>query len=345
MDCSELFGQIEELVLCHSPSGNEQEINNYLAAVVDELGLEWRLDSADNLVIRIPGRNPERAIAITAHKDEIGAIVKSVGADGRVQVRRLGGAFPWVYGEGVVDLLGDREVVSGILSFGSRHVSHESPQKVFQEDKPLRWEDVWVDTRQSGGQLAQAGIRPGTRMVVGKHRKRPFRVDDYIAGYTLDNKASIAILLALAQRLHNPAVDVYLVATAKEEVGAIGAMYFSRSVDLEAMIALEICPQSAEYPIPRDQWPVLLSQDGYGLYDERLCLALKSAAEQRNLKIQHAVLSQFGSDASIAMKAGHVPAAACLGFPTENTHGFEIAHLQAIGSCVDLLEQFCADYA
>jgi hypothetical protein len=41
---------------------------------------------------------------------------------------QLGGAFPWIYGEGVVDIIGDRETISGILSFGSRHISHESPK-------------------------------------------------------------------------------------------------------------------------------------------------------------------------------------------------------------------------
>ncbi|MGB3640629.1 MAG: M42 family peptidase, partial [Rivularia sp. (in: cyanobacteria)] len=57
--------------------------------------------------------------------------------------------------------------------------------------------------------------------------------------------------------------------------------------------------------------------------------------------VQLATLSQFGSDASIAMKFGHVPRGACLSFPTQNTHGYEIAHLGAIANCIDLLKEFC----
>ena len=72
---------------------------------------------------------------------------------------------------------------------------------------------------------------------------------DYIASYTLDNKASVTILLELAARLKDPPVTVYLVASAKEEVGAIGALYFTQRQRLEALIALEICPLSREYPI------------------------------------------------------------------------------------------------
>lgn len=337
-----LFALIEDLVLCHSPSGIETEVDHYLLAALKRLGVESRQDAAGNIVAHIPGRDPVRSVAITAHKDEIGAIVKRVGRGGRVEVRKLGGAFPWVYGEGVVDLLGDAAIVSGILSFGSRHVSHESPQKCHQDDKALKWEDAWIETKLSECELQEAGIRPGTRMVVGKHRKSPFRLGEYVASYTLDNKASVAILLLLAETLHEPAMDVHLAFTAKEEVGAIGAMYFTRQRAFDELIALEICPKSAEYLLPHDHRPVLVSQDGYGLYDEELNCRLAAVAAGIGVEIQRVVLNGFGSDASIVMKNGTVPKAACLGFPADNTHGYEIAHLAAVAACLELLQAYCS---
>jgi putative aminopeptidase FrvX len=340
-DYDNLFQIIEELVMHHSPSGVEAEINRFLMQRFASLGVEVWGDRADNIIAKIPGKNPDRAIAITAHKDEIGAIVKTVGDEGRVEVRRLGGSFPWVYGEGVVDLLGDTQIISGILSFGSRHVSHESPQKVQQEDTPVKWENAWIETKCSASELEAAGIRPGTRMVIGKHRKHPVRLKNHIASYTLDNKASVAILLALAERVKQPSVDVYLVASAKEEVGAIGALFFSQNQQLDALIALEICPLSKEYPIEDGESPVILSQDGYGIYDEMLNQELRDCAKQLDMSVQLATISGFGSDASIAMKFGHVGRAACLAFPTQNTHGYEIAHLGAIANCIDLLQKFC----
>ncbi|MGB3495584.1 MAG: hypothetical protein WBA57_22830 [Elainellaceae cyanobacterium] len=336
-----LFQTIEHLVMHHSPSGVEHEIDTFLLSQFRELQVETWQDDAGNIVARIPGQDPTRAIAITAHKDEIGGIVKTVGANGRVEVRKLGGAFPWVYGEGVVDLLGDRQTISGILSFGSRHVSHESPQKVLQDETALRWQDAWIETKCSFEELMDAGVRPGTRMVVGKHRKRPFRLRDHIASYTLDNKASIAILLDLAEAVTAPAVTTYLVASAKEEVGAIGALYFTQRNSIDALIALEICPLSEEYPIADGEIPVLLAQDGYGLYDEGLNEELRQAAATRDIPLQIATISGFGSDGSIAMKNGHVGRAACLGFPTQNTHGYEIAHLGAIANCSRILQGYC----
>ena len=341
LEFDRLFQTIEELVMLHSPSGAESEINQRLMEKFAALGVNAWVDRADNVIALIKGRNPEKSIAITAHKDEIGALVKTIGESGRVEVRRLGGAFPWVYGEGVVDLLGDKQTISGILSFGSRHVSHESPQKAQQEDVCLKWENAWIETKCTAKELAEAGIRPGTRMVVGKHRKRPLRLKDWIASYTLDNKASVAILLALAECLKEPAVNVYLVASAKEEVGAIGALYFTQRQPLDALIALEICPLAPEYPILDSENPVLLVQDGYGVYDEGLNAQLRAAAAAADVEVQLAVISGFGSDASIAMKFGHVARAACLAFPTQNTHGFEIAHLGAIGNCAAILKAYC----
>ena len=341
LEFDRLFQTIAELVMLHSPSGVESEINDRLMEKFATLGVNAWIDRADNAIVLIPGRNREKSIAITAHKDEIGAIVKTIGEKGRVEVRKLGGAFPWVYGEGVVDLLGDNQTISGILSFGSRHVSHESPQKAQQEKTPLTWENAWIETKCTSAELAEAGIRPGTRMVVGKHRKRPLRMKDWIASYTLDNKASVAILLALAECLKEPAVNVYLVASAKEEVGAIGALYFSQRQPLDALIALEICPLASEYPIEDGESPVLLVQDGYGIYDEGLNAQLRAAAAAAGVEVQLATISGFGSDASIAMKFGHVARAACLSFPTQNTHGYEIAHLGAIDNCARILKAYC----
>lgn len=336
----ELFQLIGDLVMRHSPSGIEAEVDAFLKSRFEQLGVGLQADASGNLIARIPGRGRGR-VAITAHKDEIGGMVTAVEEEGRVRVRKLGGSFPWVYGEGIVDLLGDNRVVSGVLSFGSRHVSHASPQFVHKDSAPLRWADAWIETKRSSAELAEAGVRPGTRMVIGKHRKAPYRLQDHIASYTLDNKASLAILLELAARVKNPWPEIYLVASAKEEVGAVGALYFTRREELDALIALEIAPIAPEYSIKDGAAPVLLVEDSHGLYDHSLNDSIRQAAAKCDVTLQYAAINGFGSDASIAMKSGHVPRAACLGFPTLNTHGYEIAHLGAITNCIKVLETLC----
>jgi putative aminopeptidase FrvX len=107
---------------------------------------------------------------------------------------------------------------------------------------------------------------------------------------------------------------------------------------LNQLIALEICPLSPEYPLADGPSPALFSQDSYGLYDEGLNKEIMSVAQHINIPLQVAAISGFGSDASIAMKFGHVARGACLAFPTQNTHGYEIAHLSAIRNCYKVLK-------
>jgi putative aminopeptidase FrvX len=337
----QLFETIRELAMRHSPSGVEGAIDTLLIEKFAALGVAAELDAAGNVIAKIPGKGSSR-LAITAHKDEIGASVSSVEDGGKLKLRPIGGSFPWVYGEGVVDILGDVQHISGVLSFGSRHVSHASPQHAHQDSAPVRWADVWVETKCTMEELAAAGVRPGTRVLVGAQRKHPFRMKNHIASYGLDNKASLAVLLELARRVKEPVADLYLVATSKEEVGAVGAMYFTHNVQIDALIALEIAPIAKEYSIRDRSEPVLLYQDGHGLYDDGLNARIRAAAQRCAIPLQLALVTGFGSDGSYAMRAGRVPRAACLGFPTENTHGYEIVDLAAIERCIDVLENVCA---
>ena len=133
-------------------------------------------DTAGNIVLRIEGREPGPLRAVLAHKDEIGAMVKRVEDRGRLRVGKLGGSFPWVWGEGPVDVLGRHATVPGVLSFGSRHVSKESAQREQQESAGVRWQDAWVETKLDAAALEAAGIRPGTRLVPTVARKAPVRL-------------------------------------------------------------------------------------------------------------------------------------------------------------------------
>ncbi|MBE9064862.1 M42 family peptidase, partial [cf. Phormidesmis sp. LEGE 11477] len=47
------FDTISELVMLHSPSGVEDEINEYLLAKFSALGVEHWQDEADNIVVRL----------------------------------------------------------------------------------------------------------------------------------------------------------------------------------------------------------------------------------------------------------------------------------------------------
>ena len=343
MSRESLFTSIAELTELHSPSGVEGPVDDHLRERLAGAG-ELRTDAAGNVILRIPSGRGGPAVAVAAHKDEIAAMVKRVEDDGRLALHRVGGSFPWVWGEGPVEVLG-ATTVSGVLSFGARHVSDETPRRAQQTSDALLWKDAWVETKLTPAALAAAGVRPGCRVVLAAARKRPVRLGaegEYVAGYALDDKASVAGLLELAGRLREPRCDVELVFTAREEIGCHGAMYYANHTEVESFVALEVAPVAAEYGYLQGPDPVLVVADTSGPLHDELGGELAAAAAVAGVTLRHALALGFGSDASKALAAGLVARTACLAFATDNTHGFEIAHLDAIEGCVRTLEAWLA---
>ena len=83
--------------------------------------------------------------------------------------------------------------------------------------------------------------------------------------------------------------------------------------------------------------PVLLFKDGVYHYSTPLTRELLAAGAHCEVACQTAVIRSFGSDSSISAKAGFVGRAACICFPTENTHGYEVAPLGAMENTLRVL--------
>jgi putative aminopeptidase FrvX len=336
-----LFDAIAALTELHSPSGWEHEIDDHLRGLLDDTG-KLRVDAAGNMIVSL-GEGDGGRVALLAHKDEIGGIVKRIEPDGRLIGQKLGDAHPWIWGEGPVEVLGREERVLGVMSFGARHVSEESPQIHQLDETPVKWKDAWIETKLDGEALGRAGITPGTRFVPARWRKRAVRLGgagEYVACHALDDKVAVAMLIELAGRLEAPARPVDLVFTAREEVGCEGSQHYARSTDAVALVALEVVPVAKEYAIDPGPDPVLIRADARGPLDDELAFELVDAATAEGITVRHAVVSRYGSDASTSRHTGRIQRSACLSVATENTHGFEIAHLDAVEGCVRTLHRW-----
>src|SRR3954452_6757169 len=244
-----VFRTLTELVELHSPSGVERAVDDYLLDRLADHGGATR-DAAGNVVLRVEGREPGPLRSVLAHKDEIGALVKRIGDRGDLALNKLGGSFPWIWGEAPVDVIGRRPTSPGVLSFGSRHISDESDHKRQQTEAGVRWRDAWVETKLSPEELAEAGVRPGSRVVPSAARKRPIRLGrdgEYVASYAIDDKGAVAGLLELAARVKAPPHPVELVFTAREEIGCHGAKWYASRTEAEAAVAFEVTPVATEY--------------------------------------------------------------------------------------------------
>ncbi|WP_134494964.1 M42 family peptidase, partial [Pseudomonas aeruginosa] len=229
---------LEELLLARGPGGQEDEVRaicqRELEGCCDEVGS----DAAGNLVARIspphlPREQARRAaVRLLAHLDEIAMIVKRVEADGTLRVVALGGAQPVSFGVCPVQILAGEAVLDGVLSYGSMHATGESPQGSDVLSGAVHWRDVHVVTRRSAEELANLGVRPGTRVVLNRLWRRPLYFQDCVAAHFLDDRAPLLAVLGVAREiarrrdeLHG---DLYLVLTTMEEESNAGALFAAR---------------------------------------------------------------------------------------------------------------------
>lgn len=345
MNQEALLNDLEVLMSSHGPPGVEDEVTSFCTETLSSMGLDVTRDNGDNLIVKIEGRSHDDPVAITAHKDEISMMVRRVDADGRLRVRPLGGLHAWAIGETPVEILGVHETLPGILSIGSKHVSNRSPAGLVKEGAPFDWNAVWIETKASEEKLLDAGVRAGSRVVIDRDRKRMRRLGDFVCGYNLDCRAGIAILFETARLLKRtpPVRDVYLVVSSEEEVGAFGAIHAVGRVPAEEAIALDIAPVAREYRIENGPSPVLLHADAQGLYHEATLTRLHALADELGFGAQAAVVTSYGSDATIAKKAGAVGRAICIAYPGENTHGYEICSVGGIVNTGSLLVAYLTE--
>lgn len=339
----EIIQLLDRLLATHSPGGLEQEMDEIVKEHLYQCADEVHHDPHGNIHVSFAGKEGGPLTLISAHKDENSLIVRKIDADGKMWLDTIGGASPFKYGEGPFDLITANGVIEGVLCIGSTHSSGLSSRIHKAKTGLLTWDMVYLDCKLNREQLKERGAMVGDRAVMGRRRKQSMYLhNEYVCGYALDDKGAVAILLILARKLKEtpPLHDVCLAITACEEGGVSGAAYISRQMEPHDFIAVEIAPVAEEYPIEMNEQPVVLFKDGSYHYSPGLSRDLMAAGGRCGVECQPAVIRSFGSDASVTAKAGLNGRAACIGFPTENTHGYEVTPLAALENCVNVLFEY-----
>ena len=326
---------LRDLVALPGPPGQEDRVRDYVVARLETLGLTVQVDAKGNVLAGTPATlTGQPRVVVTAHLDEIALMVKSIDGDGIIGVVSLGGAFPWKWGEGPVEILARNGVmVPGLLSLGSIHTT--APESVAQQARDgivPGWNGVRILTGQDAEELADLGVRPGSRVVIARSRREIFALGGgLIASYFLDDRADLlALLLAVEATRGVPAFEgVLWAATASEEVGGEGALYLLGRLRPDVCVALEIGPSSPDSPFPIGSQPTVWVSDTYAATDPRDLDLIDDAARDTGLSPYFHVVTRGGSDASCAAAQGLCARPVTLAFAAENSHGFEIMHREA----------------
>ncbi len=338
----EVLERFRSLVCIPAPSSREHRIAATICEQLRAMGLTPRQDACGNVMVELPGQNPELPLwCYAAHMDEIAMVVTRICPSGDLEVARSGSLYPWKLGEGPVEILGDAESVVGIFSMGSMHIP-------LAQRQPVGWEGVWITTGMTEAELAQAGVRPGSLAVPHASRRGPVFFGSpsapMVAAWSFDDRLGCALLLELLAHMQatgeKPRHPSLFAFTHSEEVGGWGIQNLARQTAPEALIALDLAPMPPGTPLVMDERPAIWSADSHGHYDYGLIQELLAAGREVNVSLQTAVYERAASDASIAYSAGWVERALCFGWVCGNSHGYETLRLGTLPNLLRTLHRF-----
>ena len=340
-----MFELIKQLTEMAGPVGQELAVLDHMATLWGDAGMAVTRTKTGNVLAQVGGEGPD--VLMVAHADELCYLVRAIHPDGFIWLAN-GQAWTRTYGMRNaftigqrVKVLGRHAVVPGVIATTTGHLA----TLALPEPAELTWRDFWVDTGLTVEELSAAGVTPGTRVIWDAETTQ---FGPHVVGKAIDDRALLAVLTAVAQRLSGQELGCRLTlgATLQEEIGLVGATGLAARHDFDAAIVLEIGLAGDIPGVPEDMMPqrlgkgpLLVHKDAMVHYDHRVTSGLEQAAADAGIAIQHAVFGSFGSDGAAFMKAD-IPAA-LVAFPTRYTHTpFETAHLGDIENMVEWLAAF-----
>jgi putative aminopeptidase FrvX len=215
--------------------GFEQPVVAELERAFNEVGAEVTVDRMGNVYAEYRGSGDGPHVMVTAHSDEVGAIVRYVDERGFLRIDGLGGVAP-------VLLVGRRVRIAGNLGvIGIRPVHLLTPDERLKAP-PI--DQLYVDVGAAGAaEVAAMGIRVGSP-VAYVSALETYTNEDRLCGKAIDNRLGCSVLLQLFRELGGRAIRPRLtgVVAVQEEVGLRGATVAARRVAPDCAIVIDTVP-------------------------------------------------------------------------------------------------------
>lgn len=326
---------LQEIMSVDSPTGFSEKINAKLASLVEGWGYKAEQTNKRLVKVSVKGKSSEKKLAVSAHVDTLGAMVRSVSADGKIRFTKLGGPIlPTFDGEYCKIYADGGKVYTGtfLCDSCSCHVYKDANASERNENTMYVRLDEEVS---SAADVKKLGIRTGN--MIALETKTTVTSSGYVKSRFLDDKAGSACLLtalyAMKQENKQPTYDTDFYFTNFEEVGH-GAATVGK--DADELLAVDMGCIGADLACKETQVSVCV-KDGGGPYDGEMVERLISLAEKNGVDYALDVYPYYGSDVGAAWRAGADAKGGLIGPGVHASHGMERTHVKGIQATIELL--------
>ncbi|WEX08216.1 osmoprotectant NAGGN system M42 family peptidase [Chelativorans sp. AA-79] len=339
IDQAYLLRQLNELLSIDSPTGYTDQVVRYCTRELERLGMTPELTRRGAIRAVRQGSRRQAARAIVTHLDTLGAQVKLVKENGRLELVPIG-HWSARFAEGArVTLYTEHGSFRGtILPLkASGHTFNEGV-----DDLPVGWNyiELRIDAvTQSKADTLALGIDIGDYVAVDPQPE--FLDNGFINSRHLDDKAGVAIALAAIEAVEREKavtpVDVHWLFTIAEEVGVGAASIVTP--EIASMVTIDngtTAPgqNSSEFGV------TIAMADQSGPFDYHLTKKLVDLCRDNDLPFQKDIFRYYRSDSASAIEAGHDVRTALVAFGIDASHGYERIHVHALNSVAQLITAY-----
>lgn len=326
--------KIQALLTTDSPSGFTSNIMTMVSSWLDDLGYAYTFNQKGGMIIELEGKDHSKTIALSAHVDTLGAMVRSITPQGDLKFTLVGGPIaPTLDSEYCKIYTRDGKVYTGTF------LSNAPASHVYKEASslPRSPETMYVrlDERvKNKEEVTDLGIQAGDFICIDP---KTSLVNDFVKSRFIDDKGSVACILGVLEYLSKhkikPSFDTKILISNYEEVG-FGAS--SLPSDIVEILAVDMgCIgedlSCTEYDVS------ICAKDSSGPYDYQMVSDLIEMAKSVELSYAVDIYPYYGSDVSSALRAGNDIKGALIGPGVHASHGMERTHYEALNHTMQLV--------
>ena len=333
--CLDMF---EKLAGVDSTTGQYKELQELLCGILDELGYAYTVTRKGGVIAELGGTGD--AIAVTAHLDDIGLMVRYVNADGTLNVCPVGGLYPfYCVTENVRIHTRDGRVYTGAVcrTPNSIHVTEEELRATLPDFRTNVCVVLDADVK-NAADVKALGIDTGD-MIALEPRTRV--ENGYVKSRFIDDKACAAVLLTLMKAMRDeglvPNRKVYAYFAFYEEIGH-GTVWLPS--DVTDILAVDIAPLGPAQNSDEHKVSIFAKDSRYP-YHWELTNELRDAAIAAGVDyVMDIFTPHYGTDGDASVAAGYDIRHAAIGPGTLSSHGYERTHVDGLANTYRLLEAY-----
>lgn len=280
-------------------------------------------------------------IAIAAHIDEIGFLVRHIDDNGFIRLQNVGGFDPRVLIAQRVTVHargGDR--LPGVIQPGTKPIHLMAPG----DSKELRLQDLFVDVGLAGDAVKQQ-VSIGDMITL---ERELISMGDSVVSKALDDRLGVYVMLEAIRAATGSTATIIAIATTQEEVGLRGAITAAYGTGADIAIALDV---TIAGDIPGSTPDAQVTRLGAGaaikvfdssqLPNPGIVNHLRDLAESNGIPYQLEILPAGGTDAGAFQRSREGAFTGTISIPTRYVHTVnEMSNSTDIQACVDLLAAF-----